>query len=124
MYLRKGMFTDEKRLYTAMEKLQQRTPTIMDFDTFAQYAVLLPLVRQNDDIFVLFEVRSLHLRRQPGEICFPGGKWMHVIKIHKKQPFEKHVKSWGLKKNILHMSFHLIMCFHHLAWSFIHLLHL
>ncbi|WP_297988565.1 CoA pyrophosphatase [Anoxybacillus sp.] len=64
----------KKRLYTAMEKLQQRTPTIMDFDTFATYAVLLPLVRQNDDVFVLFEVRSFQLRRQPGEICFPGGK--------------------------------------------------
>ncbi|WP_043968116.1 NUDIX hydrolase [Anoxybacillus thermarum] len=64
----------KKRLYNAMEKLQQRTPTIMDFDKFSKYAVLLPLVRQNGDVFVLFEVRSLQLRRQPGEICFPGGK--------------------------------------------------
>ncbi|MCQ5365953.1 CoA pyrophosphatase, partial [Anoxybacillus salavatliensis] len=64
----------EKMIYTAMDALRQRTPTIMDFDKFATYAVLLPLIRQHDDVFVLFEVRSFQLRRQPGEICFPGGK--------------------------------------------------
>lgn len=63
-----------KTIDTVVKKLQKRTPTIMDFDKFAQYAVLLPLIQQDDEMFVLFEVRSLQLRRQPGEICFPGGK--------------------------------------------------
>ena len=39
-----------------------------------QYAVLLPLLEINNETHILFEVRSLNLRRQPGEICFPGGK--------------------------------------------------
>ncbi|OSX53548.1 NUDIX hydrolase [Anoxybacillus ayderensis] len=64
----------KKKIYTVMDELRRRTPTIMDFDKFATYAVLLPLIRQHDDVFVLFEVRSFQLRRQPGEICFPGGK--------------------------------------------------
>ncbi|MBA2878143.1 CoA pyrophosphatase [Anoxybacillus ayderensis] len=64
----------KKKIYTVMDELRRRTPTIMDFDKFATYAVLLPLIRQHDDTFVLFEVRSFQLRRQPGEICFPGGK--------------------------------------------------
>jgi 8-oxo-dGTP pyrophosphatase MutT (NUDIX family) len=29
---------------------------------------------KEDGIHILFEVRSLELRRQPGEICFPGGR--------------------------------------------------
>ena len=35
---------------------------------------MLPLIEINNETHVLFEVRSLNLRRQPGEICFPGGK--------------------------------------------------
>ncbi|NEU34154.1 CoA pyrophosphatase, partial [bacterium LRH843] len=43
-------------------------------DEFLQFAVLVPLVQKQDELHVLFEVRAHHLRRQPGEICFPGGK--------------------------------------------------
>ena len=37
-------------------------------------AVLLPLVPTKEGVALLFEVRSKALKRQPGEICFPGGK--------------------------------------------------
>lgn len=40
----------------------------------SKFAVLLPLVEINSETHILFEVRSMNLRRQPGEICFPGGK--------------------------------------------------
>ena len=36
--------------------------------------MLLPLVQTEQGIAVLFEERAHSLRRQPGEICFPGGK--------------------------------------------------
>ena len=38
------------------------------------YAVLCPLVEKPDGLHLLFEVRSASLRRQPGEVCFPGGR--------------------------------------------------
>ena len=38
------------------------------------YAVLVPLVEREDGLHVLYEVRALTLRRQPGEVCFPGGR--------------------------------------------------
>lgn len=41
--------------------------------TMHQYAVLMPLVDVDGALHFLFEVRSPHLDRQPGEICFPGG---------------------------------------------------
>lgn len=37
------------------------------------YAVLCPFVEQPDGLLLLFEVRAATLRRQPGEVCFPGG---------------------------------------------------
>lgn len=52
--------------------LQGRTPGPMD--AAAQYAVLVPLVELEGDLHLLYEVRSPALRRQPGEVCFPGGR--------------------------------------------------
>lgn len=55
-------------------KLKSHTPSILGSDKFSKYAVMVPLIQKEDGIHVLFEVRSLQLRRQPGEICFPGGR--------------------------------------------------
>lgn len=43
-------------------------------DTTGSFAVLVPLVRDGEGLSLLYEVRSRTMRRQPGEICFPGGK--------------------------------------------------
>ena len=43
-------------------------------DITGEYAVLVPLVERPEGLCLLFEVRSGALRRQPGEVCFPGGK--------------------------------------------------
>lgn len=55
------------------EKLRGRKPTLIDFDTYRQSAVVIPLIEKNGEYDVLFEVRSSQLKHQPGEICFPGG---------------------------------------------------
>ncbi|WP_342431878.1 CoA pyrophosphatase [Neobacillus sp. FSL H8-0543] len=57
-----------------LEKIKNHTPTILGSEKFSKYAVMVPLLKKEDGIHVLFEVRSLELRRQPGEICFPGGR--------------------------------------------------
>lgn len=56
------------------DTLLGRTPSILGHDQFLKFAVLLPLVEVDDEVHILFEVRSLTLRRQPGEVCLPGGK--------------------------------------------------
>jgi peroxisomal coenzyme A diphosphatase NUDT7 len=61
-------------LSNVFKKMQGHTPNILGHKELNQYAVLLPLVEINNETHVLFEVRSLNLRRQPGEICFPGGR--------------------------------------------------
>ncbi|MFP7300020.1 NUDIX hydrolase [Neobacillus niacini] len=55
-------------------KLKNHTPDILGGEKFSKYAVMVPLIQIGDEIHVLFEIRSLQLRRQPGEICFPGGR--------------------------------------------------
>jgi coenzyme A diphosphatase NUDT7 len=61
-------------LDSVLIKLNGHTPKILGSERFSKYAVLLPLLTKEDGLHLLFEVRSLELRRQPGEICFPGGR--------------------------------------------------
>lgn len=53
-------------------KLKSRKP--VPEGNYKSYGVLIPLIYVNDNIHLLFEVRSESLKTQPGEICFPGGK--------------------------------------------------
>ena len=59
-----------------LEKLKRsllgRTPGLMD--ATGQYSVLVPLVEREGGLSLLYEVRAGSLRRQPGEVCFPGGR--------------------------------------------------
>lgn len=57
-----------------MNQLQSREANLLDYHTYPKYAVLLPLIKKENEWFIVFEVRSSHLKHQPGEICFPGGK--------------------------------------------------
>ena len=56
------------------EKFLHRIPEVQREDNYLDAAVLVPLVEVAGRTHVLFEVRSKELRRQPGEISFPGGK--------------------------------------------------
>ncbi len=56
------------------EAFLARQPGIIGADKCRQYALLIPLIKEEGMDCMLFEKRARHLRRQPGEICFPGGK--------------------------------------------------
>jgi coenzyme A diphosphatase NUDT7 len=57
-----------------IKKLSNRKPDILGIEGFAKYGILIPLINKDGHDHILFEVRSSSLRRQPGEICFPGGR--------------------------------------------------
>lgn len=42
--------------------------------SYQYYSVLVPLVEKDKELHLLYEVRSENLKRQPGEVCFPGGR--------------------------------------------------
>lgn len=56
------------------QTFSRRKPGIMEADQYGQYAVLVPILNICGESYLLFEKRSSQLKRQPGEICFPGGK--------------------------------------------------
>jgi len=52
--------------------LSERAPKALG--DHERYSVLVPLVRKEGILNLLFEIRSPGLVKQPGEVCFPGGK--------------------------------------------------
>lgn len=57
------------------------------------YAVLCPLVERPDGLHLLFEVRSAALHRQPGEVCFPGGR-MEAGRRRSSAPSGRRRRNW------------------------------
>ncbi|RYG74448.1 CoA pyrophosphatase [Lentibacillus lipolyticus] len=56
-------------------KLNKHQPSILGREQYREYSVLIPLMETGQgDTRVLFEVRSMHMRSQPGDVCFPGGR--------------------------------------------------
>jgi len=55
--------------------LQSRSNSLLGYEHMKKYAVLVPIVKQADgNLAIVFEKRAQNMRRQPGEISFPGGK--------------------------------------------------
>lgn len=55
------------------ERLEGRERRLLGWERYSRTAVLLPLLQREGKWHLLFEVRAQTLRRQPGEVCFPGG---------------------------------------------------
>lgn len=51
---------------------RDHVPTLQDCR--GEFAVLVPLVERPEGLFLLYEVRSPHLRHHAAEVCFPGGR--------------------------------------------------
>ncbi|MBU4540345.1 MAG: CoA pyrophosphatase [Firmicutes bacterium] len=56
------------------EDFFNRRPGMIGERNFSQYAVLVVMVETEEGPAFLFEKRAATLNRQPGEICFPGGR--------------------------------------------------
>lgn len=57
-----------------IKKFKNREPYISRHSEMAKSSVIVPLVKKDNKLFLIFEVRSKKLKSQPGDICFPGGK--------------------------------------------------
>mgnify|MGYP001944448808 FL=1 len=55
-----------------IRKIKNRKPKPMDVKY--KYAILVPMIEVGSRWELIFEVRAKDLKRQPGEISFPGGK--------------------------------------------------
>lgn len=55
-------------------KIKDNKPYINGWERMKRSSIIIPLVKINNEICILFEVRAKKLSSQPGDICFPGGK--------------------------------------------------
>lgn len=63
------MFLDELK-----KQLKDNNSLFIGEETAFRSAVLLPLVQDEGEWHVVFEVRAFTMRKQPGDISFPGGR--------------------------------------------------
>ena len=63
------MFLDKLK-----NQLNQHQSLFIGEDTAFRSAVLIPLVQVEGEWHILFEVRAFTMRKQPGDISFPGGR--------------------------------------------------
>lgn len=63
------MFLDKLK-----NQLDEHQSLFIGEDTAFRSAVLIPLVQVDGEWHILFEVRSFTMRKQPGDIGFPGGR--------------------------------------------------
>lgn len=54
------------------EVYRDRAPRLVGEEK--RFAVLMPLIEVDEEIYLVYEVRAADMKTQPGEICFPGGK--------------------------------------------------
>ena len=66
-------FKESRQVEQLKDLLKKMRPGIQNREEYFVSAVMLTLIETEGGLHILFEVRANHLRRQPGEICFPGG---------------------------------------------------
>lgn len=82
-----------------MARLQHHRPSILGLEAYRKFAVLLPLIEKNQETHLLFEVRSLTLRSQPGDVCFPGGKVDQEDKDERACAFRETFEELGIEQS-------------------------
>lgn len=53
------------------EKLKRRIPK--PIEKMAEFAVLIPLIKNKGQWEIIYELRAMDMKSQPGEVSFPGG---------------------------------------------------
>ncbi len=73
------------------------------YDEYFNAAILVPLIWENDQLSLLFEVRSPDLSWQPGEICFPGGRIEDIDSSLLSAAVRETTEELGLRAGQIHI---------------------
>ncbi|MGR3764646.1 NUDIX hydrolase [Rossellomorea sp. NS-SX7] len=84
-----------------IQTIKGRTPKILGSEKFSEYAILVPLIEVDNATHILFEVRSYNLRRQPGEICFPGGRIDRTDRDAKSAAIRETSEELGIPQKLI-----------------------
>ena len=55
-------------------KFKNKAVSVSDSDHYNESSVLIPILEHENNLCLLYEIRSENLKNQPNEICFPGGR--------------------------------------------------
>ena len=85
-----------------IERIKSRLPKrpgIQGKEKFFKSAVLLPLVFQQGECFVLFQKRAYHIR-QGGEVSFPGGRYdPDLDRSYQDTALRETIEELGVERN-------------------------
>ena len=84
--------------------LQKAQPLFIGEEDAFRSAVMIPLVEKDGELHVLFQVRSYTMRKQPGDISFPGGK----IDATDDSPLAAAIRETHEELGIAHSDIHVI----------------
>lgn len=84
-----------------IDTLKNYQPQLVNQQQVRTYAVLVPLIEVDGETHLLFEVRSLHLRSQPGDVCFPGGRVDPTDANEKQAAIRETSEELGIKEDFI-----------------------
>jgi len=61
-------------MFDKIIKLSKKNIDVSHTKNCLKFAVLIPIIGEEKDLSLLYEIRSENLVNQPNEICFPGGR--------------------------------------------------
>lgn len=89
---------------TAIEGIfKNRNANLLGREQMRVSSVLVPLLEKEGEPHILFEVRAQGLRRQPGEICFPGGGVEEQDKNEEETAIRETCEELGLSREQIKM---------------------
>ena len=85
-----------------LKHFQERKPQIMDHENYLHFALLVPLIERDGELHFVFEIRAQNIR-QPGEICFPGGKVDDTDLSHEDAALRELHEELGIHPTQVHL---------------------
>jgi len=79
-----------------INKVKDRVPKPLEIKN--EYAVVIPLIKVGENWSIIYEVRAKSLKRQPGEISFPGGK-VENGESHRQAALREAMEELNLKED-------------------------
>lgn len=93
------------KFMTEIQKHIERRPVQIDkLERLWDAAVLVPLIETNQGVSIVFEVRAAGLGWQPGDICFPGGRYECSDKNFSKTAIRETCEELGISNEDIQLA--------------------
>jgi NTP pyrophosphohydrolases including oxidative damage repair enzymes len=83
---------------------------IIGEDMAKKSSVVIPLISEQDTWSILLEVRSSQLKRQPGDVCFPGGRSEKIDATLRETAIRETCEELGVAKESIQIIGRMATC--------------